>query len=204
MKVAAISLLIPVLAATPGQAASVEVTVRDARGAAVEDAVAWAMPKGAGAAGGKRTAAVQQIDKTFVPYVTVIQAGTPVSFPNRDEIRHHVYSFSPAKIFEIKLYAGTPAAPVLFDKPGEVVLGCNIHDHMVGYIYVVDTPHFAKSGKDGRARIDDVPAGDYDLLAWHPQQSARAEPQPMKVGDDLLERAFTFALKPRPARPAPK
>jgi len=74
----------------------------------------------------------------------VVQAGTPILFPNHDKVRHHVYSFSPAKTFELKLYSGVPGTPVLFDKPGLVVLGCNIHDQMVAYVQVVNTPYFAK------------------------------------------------------------
>src|SRR5204863_937520 len=118
--------------------------------------VVWAMSTGGPAPMRRRDAAVAQKDKTFIPFVTVVQTGTPVQFPNQDPIRHHVYSFSPPKPFEIKLYAGTPVAPIVFDKPGEVVLGCNIHDHMLAYIYVVDTPYFGKTGKDGRARLESV------------------------------------------------
>lgn len=82
-----------------------------------------------------------------------VYVGTRVTFPNRDNIRHHVYSFSSAKKFELPLYIGTPAAPVVFDKPGVVALGCNIHDWMLAYIYVLTTPHFAKTAADGKARL---------------------------------------------------
>jgi hypothetical protein len=92
-----------------------------------------------------------------------------VSFPNRDDIRHQVYSFSPAKRFELRLYKGTPSEPVLFDKPGLVVLGCNIHDWMVGYIYVTDDPWFAVSDATGTLHLDALPAGRYQVTLWHPQ-----------------------------------
>jgi len=96
----------------------------------------------------------------------VIQTGTAVNFPNFDTVRHHVYSFSAIKTFEIKLYAGTPTAPVVFDKPGVAALGCNIHDRMSSFIVVVDTPLFGRSDAKGLVQID-VPAGEHQLRAWH-------------------------------------
>ncbi len=90
-------------------------------------------PAGAGAELGQR-------NKRFAPYVLPVQTGTAVSFPNFDTVRHHAYSFSPIRTFEIKPYVGTPVAPVVFDKPGTAVLGCNIHDRMAAYVHVVDTP----------------------------------------------------------------
>lgn len=111
-------------------------------------------------------AQIQQINKAFVPLISVVQTGSQVEFPNKDTFRHHVYSFSPAKKFEIKLYADTPSKPVLFDKAGYVVMGCNIHDNMISHLLIVDTPYFAKTDSHGIARIADVPAGDYSLIAW--------------------------------------
>ena len=194
--------ILALAAALPAAAASVQVTVKDARGTAVEDAVVWAVPKVTAAARPRREAAVEQKDKQFVPTVTVVQTNTLVRFPNRDDIRHHVYSFSAPKPFEIKLYAGTSAAPILFDKPGEVVLGCNIHDNMLGYIYVVDTPWFAKTRSDGSARLNDLPAGDYELQAWHHAQSAppAAQPATLRADEDFAAQ-FTVTLKALPPRP---
>ena len=179
--------------------------VKDARGAPVEDAVAWVVPKGAAAPRPKRDAEIAQVDKTFVPLVTVVQAGTLVAFPNRDTTRHHVYSFSPAKRFEIKLYVGTPAAPELFDKPGVVVLGCNIHDHMIAYVAVVDSPWHGKSGKDGRIRLEGLPAGELDLHAWHYAQSAALDARPVQLrGDEAAAMPLTLPLKPVAPRAPPK
>ena len=193
------------LTALPVLPANVEVAVKDARGAAIEDAVVWVMPRAGAAPVRRREAAVEQRDKTFIPLVTVVQAGTQVQFPNRDPIRHHVYSFSPAKTFEIKLYAGTPAAPILFDRPGEVILGCNIHDHMLAYVYVVDTPWFAKTGRDGQARIEGVPAGEYDLHLWHFAQAAAPAPLPVRLRDDGSPvSSLQLPLKPLIPRPPPK
>ena len=110
---------------------------------------------------------ISQENKQFVPSVRVVTVGTLVRFPNRDSVRHHVYSFSPAKKFEIKLYAGTPAAPVLFDQPGVAVLGCNIHDQMVGWVVVLDTPYFAQTDAQGQALLEGMPAGAHQLRAWH-------------------------------------
>jgi hypothetical protein len=94
-----------------------------------------------------------------------------------------VYSFSPAKKFEIKLYVGTPAAPVVFDKPGIAVLGCNIHDTMAAWVVVVETPHFGLTGADGRVSLAAVPAGSYRLRTWHPSLPAGAPvpDQPLQV-----------------------
>jgi plastocyanin len=192
------------LAAASAWGASLEATVKDAKGVPLEDAVVWARPKGAPLPRVPRDAAVEQINKTFVPLVTIVQTGTPVRFPNRDEIRHHVYSFSPAKVFELKLYAGTPVAPVVFDKPGEVVLGCNIHDHMIGYVFVVDSPFYAKTGKTGAAKIE-LPAGEYEVHAWHYSQAAYAEARAAKVdGDEAASVAFAVTTRIMPPRPTPK
>ena len=118
---------------------------------------------------------VDQVDKEFTPKVTAVLVGTSVTFPNHDDVRHQVYSFSPAKRFELPLYAGVPAGPVVFDKPGVVVLGCNIHDWMVGYIYVSESPYFAKTGKDGKAMIAELPPRTYAVRVWHPRLEAAEE-----------------------------
>lgn len=116
-------------------------------------------------------ATIDQVDRQFSPPASIVPVGTAVSFPNRDDIRHHVYSFSRAKTFELKLYSGTPAAPVLFDQPGIVVLGCNIHDGMLAFVYVVDVAHAALSDATGLARLT-PPAGAASLEIWHPQLRA--------------------------------
>jgi len=168
--------------AFPARAASIEARVHDSAGKPVADAVVYAMPAAGGidARAGK-TAAIEQIDREFVPYVSVIQSGTTVIFPNRDPILHHVYSFSPPKPFEIKLYSGMPPRGELFDKPGVVALGCNIHDWMIGYLLVVATPYFAKTDASGAARLREVPAGGYEVRVWHPQQRSAAEPRPLAL-----------------------
>jgi plastocyanin len=163
-------------------AGEVHAIVRDKAGKAVVDAVVVALPANkAGRKAGAATAIVDQVNKEFVPYVLPVQVGTAVNFPNNDNIRHHVYSFSPAKTFELPLYAGNPAAPVVFDKPGVVALGCNIHDWMISYIYVTESPYFAKSGADGKASLTDLPAGDYTLRVWHPRLEGKEEATERKM-----------------------
>ncbi len=133
---------------------------------------------------------IEQADKRFTPRVTVLPTGSAVSFPNRDKVRHHVYSLSPAKPFELKLYTGVPANAVVFDRPGVAVLGCNIHDQMVAWVVVVDTPYHGLSGADGRVRLADVPPGNYRLKAWHPA---------MPPGAAALERALVVSGEPATA-----
>ena len=150
------------------RAAAVNVVVTDAAGEPLTDAVVTLEPA-AGKLPVKPLAGVQiaQHHLQFDPQVTVVTVGTPVLFPNQDTVRHHVYSFSAAKTFQLKLYAGVPHEPIVFDKPGIAVLGCNIHDQMVAWVAVVDTPYYARSTAGGRARIDAVPAGAYELHVWH-------------------------------------
>lgn len=112
------------------------------------------------------TARMDQQHSAFVPGVLPVQAGTVVAFPNRDNIQHHVYSFSQPRQFEIPLYSGNKAAPIRFDTPGVVVVGCNIHDWMIGHIVVLDTPYFGKTTADGHLTLD-VPPGRYTLRVWH-------------------------------------
>ncbi len=192
--------------AATAAAESIEAIVKTADGKPIADAVV-----SAGAVSGSRgalragRAVVDQQDKEFVPHVRAITAGSEVTFPNKDDIRHHIYSFSPAKKFEVPLYKGTPAAPVTFDKPGVVVLGCNIHDWMLGYVVVLETPLFDTTGADGRARVADVPAGNYEVRVWHPRlvdgAASTVQRVTSRVGQD--ERVeFVVNLKPdlRPRR----
>lgn len=145
-------------------AAEVRLDVSSA-GRPVADAVV-SLQGGTPSPPGTATARMEQQHSAFVPGVLPVQVGTVVSFPNRDNIQHHVYSFSQPRQFEIPLYSGDKAAPVRFEKSGVVVVGCNIHDWMIGHIVVLDTPYFGKTGADGRLRLD-VPPGRYTVRVWH-------------------------------------
>ena len=113
---------------------------------------------------------MDQVNRTFAPYVLSVTQGQDVAFPNSDNVRHHVYSFSPAKMFDLKLYSGEPKAPLTFDKAGTVVIGCNIHDNMVGYIYVTDKAYRATSDNSGKVNmITQTPLSEITL--WHPNLS---------------------------------
>lgn len=140
-------------------------------------------------------AEIAQANKQFAPRVLVVPVGTAVSFPNRDTVRHHVYSFSPIKPFELKLYTGTSASPVVFDKPGIAVLGCNIHDSMTAWVVVVETPFFALSDANGATTLRNVPAGNYRLRIWHSGLSvgAPAAEQAISVGTTDVSMVYRLA-----------
>ena len=175
-------------------------TVVDQHGKPVADAVVVAVPTdGAMRLPTRRDAVVDQVDKEFTPKVNAILVGTSVVFPNHDNVRHQVYSFSRAKRFELPLYAGVPAQPVLFDVPGVVVLGCNIHDWMVGYVYVSESPYFAKTGADGKAVIGDLAPRAYKVRVWHPQLDGTEESTLREIDLSHVRRAdatWTLKLKP--------
>lgn len=151
----------------PARSAPVTVQLLAQDGKPLPGAVVGVLLNGAAtraAPGG--SAQIGQRDRQFQPGIAAIQTGTAVQFPNFDTVRHHVYSFSPIKRFEIKLYAGTPATPVVFDKPGVAVLGCNIHDRMSARVIVMDTALLARTNEQGVASFE-VPAGSHRLQAWH-------------------------------------
>ena len=169
----------------PAPAAELTLAVLDAHQQAIPDVVLVALPDSvADRKRLNRVAVMDQINMQFVPDVLVIQTGSAVDFPNSDQIQHQVYSFSPAKTFKLSLYAGHKYPPVVFDRPGVVTLGCNIHDGMIGYIYVTDSPFFGSTDGSGRLQLHGLPAGDYTLIAWHPQIQ--------EAGGDSLQQALTL------------
>ena len=140
-------------------------------------------------------AEVAQANRQFAPLVSVVTVGSQVLFPNQDTVRHHVYSFSPAKTFELKLYSGKPSNPVLFDKTGVVILGCNIHDNMAAWVLVVETPYFGKTDANGRLTLSAVPAGSYQLHTWHSSIAVGApvQEQSLQLGSTESSVAITLA-----------
>jgi hypothetical protein len=180
----------PVLAlafAVQAQAADLKVTVLGSKGRPVADAVIMVHPEGAGRPGPIHfpwPMVVEQKDMQFRPFVLIVPAGAEVAFPNRDPFQHHVYSFSPAKTFELKLYGHDETRRVRFERVGVVSLGCNIHDDMSGFIRVVDTPYAAKTDARGEALIRELPAGSAQLAVWHPY---------LRGGHDLMRPIATSA-----------
>ncbi len=173
---------------TTSHAGEIVLEIRDQTGKPLPEAVAYATaentaPKPASLPQGK----VDQVNKQFVPQVTIVQTGTSVDFPNSDNIRHSLYSFSPPKVFTQKLYSGKQAPPITFDKPGLVLLGCNIHDQMVAWIVVVDTPYIAKSGADGTAALKSLPPGEYAVHAWYPSPGFEPFTKKIAVAADGVE-----------------
>ncbi len=193
---------------TTARAATITVTVTDDVGRLLPDAVVMIAPEpGTPAprpeASRIAAATINQKDETFVPSVVVIHTGGTVTFRNSDPIRHHVYSFSPVRRFEMVQPPGDTSAPIRFDQPGSLAIGCNIHDHMTAYIYVTNAPWAMVTDANGRAVIADVPAGKFVATVWHPRLRPRAEPPSLAVA--LANENSTLAvtipvLPPRRAR----
>lgn len=180
-------------------AATVEVAVQDGSGRPLPQAVVFLeSPAAAAQVRPLKGIEMAQSQRHFVPDVLLVTRGTSVQFPNRDEVRHHVYSFSPAKRFELKLYIGQPANPVLFDMAGVVVLGCNIHDEMVGWVLVLDTPYYGQTDAAGRLVLKDVPPGTYQLRTWHTAMPVGAPPATaaLTVGRDSTQARAQLSVRP--------
>jgi len=168
-----------VLAATAAHAADLTVTVKDANGRAVADAVVSVDAPGRAPAPDRFT--ISQRDMKFLPEVIVVPVGSTIAFTNFDPFRHHVYSFSPARRFEIKLFGEGQTRPITFDKAGLVAIGCNIHDQMQGFIHVVDTPFAAKTDASGRVVIRGLPGGTHAVHVWHSRLRAPANQLTLNV-----------------------
>lgn len=174
------------LAAVSASAGGLEVGVVDEGGKPLPRVAVYAVPADPTthvARSAAPPAVMDQQRNAFVPHILVVRKGADVIFPNNDTVSHHVYSFSQAKSFELALYKGNTHAPVQFDMTGVVTLGCNIHDGMLGYILVVDTPYFALTDKDGKVRLDDLPPGRYSVEFWTPR--LRPNQQPAAVAAEV-------------------
>ena len=190
------------------RAETVSGEVNDQKGLPLADVVVVATPTSGlpvSSAAASASVLLDQRNREFVPHVLVIHSGTEVSFPNHDNTRHHVYSFSAAKRFEIKLYKNMPPNPIRFDMPGIAVLGCNIHDWMLGYVYVTDSPYFTKSESAGRWSLE-LPPGAYTISFWHPNLAQTelliSQPLTLTAGKtSTLQQSLTIKNQVRSGKP---
>lgn len=182
------------------QAADLRIALQDAEtGMPLEDAVVEVLLPDGQQAGHTTVGeySVDQIDKEFVANVTVVTRGSGVRFPNSDDILHHVYSFSPAKVFELPLYGNGQNVDYqqMFDVAGVVEIGCNIHDWMLGYIYVAQTSLAVKTDAEGQALLSGIPAGSHSVRIWHSRAPADAtELVQTLVFDDATPATLRMAL----------
>jgi plastocyanin len=189
-------------AASPLAAAPLSVRVVDASGRPVRDAVVTLYPAGA-AARQPRVASryvISQQNLQFRPFLTIVPVGADVSFPNLDPTKHHVYSFSAAKKFELKLFAKDQSRTVHFDRPGVVALGCNIHDQMSAFVVVTDSAWTARTNAQGIAAFGDAPDAPGRLTVWHP--FLRAPGGLIQQAIAPTQRSLSFQVRLRPPPPA--
>lgn len=191
--------------AAPAQAASLAATVTDEAGRPLPDAVITLRFEAGGtppspAAAFSNSAEIDQKDEAFIPTVVVIPIGGSVTFRNSDRTRHHIYSFSPIRRFEMVQSPNEVSAPVQFDQAGIAAIGCNIHDHMSAYVQVTDAPWAKVTDASGQARIDDLPTGRFVATVWHPRLRPRSEaPTSTLVVHDAGE-TLTAVLSVLPAK----
>lgn len=155
-------------------------------------------------------AEIVQKNRNFHPHTLIIPKNSRVDFPNQDNTQHHVYSFSPAKAFNIELYAGRPTEPVVFDKTGVVEIGCNIHDHMQAFILVTDSAPSGRTDEQGRLTVEIPPPADSDsgtqtgLLVWHPRLTDNTRMARFTVGKPYPESLeLSVELSPEPTSDDP-
>ena len=184
------------------QAAPVYIEITDLNGRPTANAVV-ALTGHDVAAGVSRLPSEQVIDQrmeTFLPLVTLLPKGGRVTFTNNDTTMHQVYSFSPVKQFAFEIDERHKSQPVVFDKAGIAAIGCNIHDHMIAYVYVADTPWVALTDAKGRAQFD-APAGNYRVEVWHPQLApGRTPPSATLTVRSDTKLALSVALQPPPPK----
>jgi plastocyanin len=186
------------LLAAPAVAGDITVRVTDAAGKPVDDAVVMIDAPGAAPRAGSFK--ITQKNMQFVPHVLVVPVGSTIEFGNLDPFRHHVYSFSPARKFELKLFGQGETRPVRFDKVGVVAIGCNIHDSMQAFVQVVETRFAARTGANGQVVLRGVPAGNHSMRVWHPLLRAPGNQMTMTVSGNA-DRTVPVSIKLR--QPAP-
>jgi plastocyanin len=201
------------LAFSGANAATVVVQVKDRNGNAVPNAVVYATPLGVSVPAVKTgtSAQVEQVQFKYEPFVSVVQKGTQMRFPNKDRADHHVKVLSGPQFFEFQIYTRKEPAPVTLDKPGQITLQCLLHNWMNAHIYVVDTPYFNKTSRSGSAILQDLPGGEYEITVTHPSvlfpgQVTPAMPQKVKLEattSQVLDVTFNFVPRAEPNRRTP-
>lgn len=188
-------------AAGPLVAAPLTVRVTDPSGKPVRDAVVTLYPSGNAArpprSGGRFVVSQQNLQ--FHPLLTIVPLGADVSFPNLDPTKHHVYSFSAAKKFELKLFAKDQSRTVHFDKAGVVALGCNIHDQMSAFMVVTDCAWTARTNGQGLVTFADAPNAPGRVVVWHPFLRAPGGELQQAVAPTQQSASFQVMLRPPPA-----
>lgn len=189
-------LLALLCSSAPALAGDLTVSVRDTGGRPVRDAVVTVHPAAGVPRGPIRFSWPQQLsqeDLQFQPYVLIVPVGGAVSFPNLDRVRHQVYSFARGNRFEIELYGRDQTRSHIFRAVGVAAVGCNIHDQMLAYIKVVDSPWAAKTGADGSVVLRAIPAGGATLRVWHPRLAVRGNEtaQAVTIGAAAAQRTFS-------------
>ncbi len=197
----ALVLLGALLEAHRAPAATLVVTVQSPDGRAVAGAVLTVHLAGADRPAVPVSAIMDQVNRTFVPDILVIPTGSTVEFPNSDSVSHQIYSFSPARRFQLPLYRGKPYPPVRFDQPGLVTLGCNIHDSMLAYVLVTDAPYFGRTDPTGSWSVE-IPRGTYRVTVWHPRLREESEVERQITIGEGDRAALTLRLA-KPLQPAP-
>jgi plastocyanin len=200
---AAVVLVCALLHVVPATAATLAIAVELPDGHPLPDAAVTVQPLGRKLPAPAPTHAVMdQMHRMFVPEVLVVALGSTVSFPNSDSVSHQIYSFSPPKRFQLPLYRGKPYPPVLFDHLGIVILGCNIHDWMIGYIDVTDAPYYGTTDASG-AWSAQLPAGRYEITVWHPRMREQTQTLVRELTVDARDRAALTLQLTKSLRPAP-
>jgi plastocyanin len=208
-----VGFVLAMLLAQSATAATLVMQVKDRNGNAVPNAVVYAVPQGVAAPPVKAgaSAMVEQNQFKFEPFVSVVQRGTRMRFPNRDRTDHHLKVLSGPQFFEFQIYTRKEPDAIVLDKLGQVTLQCLLHDWMNAHIYVVDTPYFAKSTAGGSAILQDMPAGEYEVFVAHPSlalpgQVSPAMPRRMTLdatSAQVLDLKFDLVPKREPSRRTP-
>ena len=187
------------MAASPAFAGVLTIRVVDSAGHPVSDAVVTLRPLREAPPRPRVTTGLQVVQQNteFRPFVSVVPVGATVAFPNLDSFRHHVYSFSAPKRFELKLFARDQTRSVLFDRPGVVAIGCNIHDSMSAFIFVTDTVWTARSGSNGLVRFGDTPGGQFVATVWHPYLRAPGGSLSRTMAATAADHADSFVVSLR-------